>query len=315
MSKEKENDNDKVTISLSSVISVTSSLISLAMLLFQKFPDTMKLLGFALPIVHLRLWLMIAFVLISIYVFFLDKTHSYSLIQKTFITLATFILIYLNFIPSPNIIYQYTFEPNDKRNACWRVRTDSNDNSLGKNTSVSEIAHVAGKQSLAFELELPNSFYSPKSPSLGQQIDLKVNDRSIETASCEGTWDIPYEGRIQAWVCLPKTPEVKEGSISAELFIQLRDNEGGWNASNPILLKSGKWVLVRWDVEHDKAETWRDWGKRPIAIGIEIKLDEDSLVQEYQGIVYIDEFVILKDRLPYRLFVDDEEHINSNNCP
>ncbi len=73
--------------------------------------------------------------------------------------------------------------------------------------------------------------------------------------------------------------------------------------------------MVRWDVEHDKAETWRDWGKRPIAIGIEIKLDEDSLVQEYQGVVYIDEFVILKDRLPYRLFVDDEEHINSNNCP
>ena len=138
----KKKDKNKAAISLSSAIALTSSIVSLTMFFFQKFPDTLKLLGITFSIIYLKLLVTVIIVPISVYALFLDKKHSYSIVQKILITLGAFILIGINFASSPNVIYQYTFEPNDKGNACWQIREDGEGNALGNDLIFSKAAHI-----------------------------------------------------------------------------------------------------------------------------------------------------------------------------
>ncbi len=273
-----------------------------------------------IPVIYLRLGVAVFLLLLAIYLLFIVPKEENHLYQKVIAIILPVIAISLLTFDTPNVLYRYSFEKSDNENICWRVRKDQDEQPLGEAIKLSPAADRLGKQSLAFSLGLPNQFYDAQHPTIGQQVDLETESIRAEATECTGTWDVPYEGRIQAWVCLPDTPETANSVLTAEFFLQMQ--EGGWNVSAPVQLEAGKWVLLRWDVDHDRLESWRNWTQsiseptRPIAFGIEIKLDESSLQQSFEGTVYIDEVIILNDQSPYHLWMlNNNKYTHSAHCP
>ena len=288
-----------------------------------------------IPIIYLRLGVAVFILLLTSYFLFntpKEKPRPTYLLWITSkenrrpyekviaVALSIIAIIILFAFETPNVLYRYSFEKSDKENICWRVRKDQDEQPLGEAIKLSPVASRLGKQSLAFSLALPNQFYDAQHPTSGQQVDLETEAIRAEAVECTGTWDVPYEGRIQAWVCLPDAPEADNSVVTAEFFLQMQ--EGGWNVSAPVQLEAGEWVLLRWDVDHDRLESWRNWTQsiseptRPIAFRIEIKLDESSLQQSFAGTVYIDEVVILDDQSPYHLWMlDINKYTYSAHCP
>lgn len=283
--------------------------------------EALKILGIdTVPIIYVRLGFAIYFSFMALFIVFIAPKRSNPRYEKIVVTILAAIFIYLLFIDSPNVLYRYSFEKNAEENICWRVRKDQDKNLLGESIALSNAAERLGNQSLAFSFALPNQFYDEQHLTIGQQVDLETESIRAEANICTGKWDVPYKGRIQTWICLPDTPEAANSVLTAEFFLQM---EGGdWNASAPVMLEVGKWVMLRWDVENDKGESWRNWTQstteptRPIAFGIEIKLDESSVQQTYQGTVYIDEVAILSSQDPYHLWMlQNNKYTHDAHCP
>ncbi len=288
-----------------------------------------------IPIIYLRFGVAVFILLLTVYFLFStpkEKPRPTYLLWITpkenrrpyekviAVALSIIAIIILFAFETPNVLYRYSFEKSEKENICWRVRKDQDGNLLGNQIMRSTEANRLGNQSLAFSLALPNQFQDAQHPTTGQQVDLETESIRAEANVCTGKWDVPDEGRIQAWICLPDTPEATNSVLTAEFFLQMQD--GGWNVSDPLMLEAGKWVMLRWDIDHDKKESWRNWTQsiteptRPIAFGIEIKLDEDSSQQAFQGTVYVDEVVILSDQDPYHLWMlNNEKYTHNVNCP
>lgn len=218
-------------------------------------------------------------------------------------------------ISSQNILYAYYFEPGEIENNCWQVRPDEHNMLQGEKITFSNDANFEGKQSMRLDVNLQDP------PDVGKTIKAQVDAAKKKDASCPGTWNVANEGRLQAWVCLPSAAKIDNITLSAEIFLQYRDGDNWfWNTSGPVTLTPGQWTLVRWDSKHDPFSHWRTWSeeyKQPgaVALGLEIKFDENSLVKSYQGPIYIDEFVITKDQQAYQPFQDEEKYTESAGCP
>ena len=223
--------------------------------------------------------------------------------------------LFIQFLFGSNLAYAYTFEPGQAANNCWQVRPNENQTLLGEKISFTTQAHLSGQQSMRLDVNLQDP------PGPAQTKIAQVDAGQKAGPDCPGTWEIPDQGRIQAWVCLPSTAADQDINLAAEIFLQYRDNDGWhWNSSGPVTLTPGQWTLVRWDAEHDPFATWRNWSQeyqqtRAVALGLEIKFNENSPVKTYQGPLYIDEFVITRDRETYGSPLSSDKYAETAGCP
>ena len=211
---------------------------------------------------------------------------------------------------SRNVLYSHSFESGSIQNNCWRVRPDQNNVLQGEKVAFTSEEKLLGEQSLRLDVNLSDP------PGTGQSRIAQIDAGNKGNPACVENWMIPYQGRIQTWVCLPSAAAKQNINVSAELFLQYHeDNADQWNSSGPIKLVPGQWTRVLWDVDHDPLRAWRDWRTPAIALGLEIKFDENSPAKKYVGPLYMDEFVVTSDRGVYSFSLSDNQYTVSAGCP
>jgi hypothetical protein len=222
--------------------------------------------------------------------------------------------------PGPNIYQYYSFEVDDAKTKCWRARTDLGiplggpvtpvptflkcpwtscclKSLLDKTNSEAREAQCGSRQAIRFDLNLART----PNPAL-DQVEKAQFDSDVKHPDCPGKFEIPAEGQMYALLYLPDDAPV--GLIlEAEFFLQFVEPDE-WHVNQPpVRLIPGEVVELVWN---NNNETWRDWeaktlaGAINIAYGIEIKLAADSVVDHYEGPVFVDEVVITTDTKPFR---------------